>query len=690
MTESQLLILNNLIYRNEFTEDCDKTVEQILLKASANNTKTQQMMTPEEWEQVFEMARNDPEILKLKVTSVNYEPETGAKMACFVDPDGNATAVFAGTGANEWRDDCVAATMADSPQQQKALAWFESLPYDNITVSGHSKGGNKAMYVAVVSDKSGECYTFDGEGFSNEFCEKYADRIAQKQDHIHLRANSRDFVNVLLNYIAGDIKYVHNEDGINVAGEYHSPNALFEYKDGKPTGNIGALTDYQDPTMEMLHEFSVYLMNNATEAERILAFSVLGELMTQFLGGKNGIVREDILDMFGVEGLEIVLRYLSKYLRDLAISNPLVYLKYREAFSIFTVEAPENFWSYLIVAVGVATKGAASPEALFDMIASGTVERIYRFTEKFAGGNVRGRDFSQSVKERMLAAAKETEDEPWWRVDRWDCWYKVEKFFGGMQWDQYTGRVDAYYRKLIDMNDASVKDIEKIFTKVYSIDASYGTSVQSVMERLQSKVLSKINELADSVYPKVVVHQDYNIPVAAYKPVRPKKTNEPGHRAPEAYEEVMQAFDVANNGRYQPRNGATWCNIYVWDVTTAMGCEIPHYYNRYTGAPMTWDEAIKNPGRYNEMSAPRMTEWLENHGADYGWIECDEATAIAMANKGLPTVAAGTNTGHVAMVAPQRDGETGLMISQAGGRNFEHGPINQGFGRYQAKFFYHA
>lgn len=104
----------------------------------------------------------------------------GVKMACFVDKNGQAYAVFAGTGANEWRDDCVTGTITDSPQQQKALDWFESLPYENVVVTGHSKGGNKAMYVSIVSDKAGECFAFDGEGFSREFCEKYKGQIEEK------------------------------------------------------------------------------------------------------------------------------------------------------------------------------------------------------------------------------------------------------------------------------------------------------------------------------------------------------------------------------------------------------------------------------------------------------------------------------------------------------------------------------
>lgn len=499
MTEAQLLLLNNIMYRPEFsaTEHEGMTIREIFEEGVGNSK--QQEMTPEEWDEIYKMVEGDPEILDLKLYSAKYEEDTGARMACFVDANGQAYAVFAGTGANEWRDDCVAGTMADSPQQEKALAWFESLPFDDIVVSGHSKGGNKAMYVTVVSDKAGECYAFDGEGFSNEFCEKYADQIKEKAPSIHLRSNSRDFVNILLHCIAGDVKFVNNNEGISHAGEYHCPNALFAYEDGKIVYKMGELTDYQDPAMEMMHDFTVYLLENATDAEKNLALSVLGELLTMFLGGKDGVVREDILEMFGVEGVEIILRYLTKYLQDLKVSDPLSYEKYKAALGDFGSDAiGSGFWQFLI---GNLLVEPMAEELVFDNIENGTILKLYQAYELVVGGNVRGRDFSVKAREQMLSAAKETEEEDWWRVDRWDCWYKIEKAFGGMQWDQYTGRVDEYYRKLIDMNDASVKDIERIFARVYEIDASYGGKMAQVTSSLKSEVYAPLKNIAHSIVP---------------------------------------------------------------------------------------------------------------------------------------------------------------------------------------------
>lgn len=487
MTESQLLLLNNLVYRWEFVDARHEGLSIGRIFGNGVSNSAQLEMTSDEWDDIYEMAKGDPEILDLTLVNAYHEEETGASMVCFVDKNGQAYVVFAGTGANEWRDDCVAGAMADSPQQVKALQWFESLPYDDIVVSGHSKGGNKAMYVMVTSDKAKECYAFDGEGFSNEFLEKYGEEINKKASNIHLRAHYRDFVNVLLNCIAGDVKFVINEEGIGHVGEYHCPNALFEHENGRATYQIGELADFQDPAMEMLHEFTLYLINEASEAEKILALSVLGELCTLFLGGEDGVVRKDILATYGKEGLEVIFQYYTKYLQDLKRSDPQKYQRYEAAWKDFIGDGTgSGFWGGLL--------GNLVMEPL---VGYGIIDFINQFTAL----ETKGRDFSQKALEQMINAVKETEEEAWWRIDRWDCWYRVQQVCGGIRWERYTGRVDEYYRKLIDINDASVKDIQDIFSRVYEIDTSYGKKMEQITSNLTDHVVTPLKNIAASIVP---------------------------------------------------------------------------------------------------------------------------------------------------------------------------------------------
>lgn len=129
---------------------------------------------------------------------------------------------------------------------------------------------------------------------------------------------------------------------------------------------------------------------------------------------------------------------------------------------------------------------------------------------KITGGTITGyRDFSQSALDTMINAAKETEEEAWWRVDRWDCWYRLDRAFGSpvMDFQRLTGNVDKYYRKVIDMNDASVADIKKIFQKVYDLDDTFAAKIQNGTSQLNSQVQMKLEILADSITPSIGSHR---------------------------------------------------------------------------------------------------------------------------------------------------------------------------------------
>ena len=135
---------------------------------------------------------------------------------------------------------------------------------------------------------------------------------------------------------------------------------------------------------------------------------------------------------------------------------------------------------------------------------------------------------------------------------------------------------------------------------------------------------------------------------------------------------VINQFDVENNPRYavnQKGTGDTYCNIFVWDVTSAMGAEIPHRIDRDTGAP-----AASGGDNIQSINANRMTDWLNTYGPQYGWYEVSAEQAQALANRGSPAVAVWKNKGgghgHVQVVSPSEDGaydpSRGVAIAQAG------------------------
>jgi hypothetical protein len=154
-----------------------------------------------------------------------------------------------------------------------------------------------------------------------------------------------------------------------------------------------------------------------------------------------------------------------------------------------------------------------------------------------------------------------------------------------------------------------------------------------------------------------------------------------GKRTPEALRAVVAQFDVEANPRYRKTtDGRTWCNIFCWDVTSALGCEVPH-----------WVE--KEDGTRGELNVNATVDWLTIRGPDHGWREVDERDAAAHAGQGGPALAIWRNpnpkaSGHVAVLLPPR-GET--RIAQAGRRNFAEGTLRAGFGDHgPVRFFVHS
>lgn len=170
--------------------------------------------------------------------------------------------------------------------------------------------------------------------------------------------------------------------------------------------------------------------------------------------------------------------------------------------------------------------------------------------------------------------------------------------------------------------------------------------------------------------------------------IDPPLTNAPGQRDPHTYDVVINQFAVEINPRYrkdQQGEGETYCNIFIWDVTKAMGAEIPHWVDEY-GNPTAQFEG-------SELCANGLIKWLEDYGGKYGWEVLDARKAQAEANRGKPVVATWKNpdgVGHVAMVRPGEYSETqGPALANAGAINSNHTTVKEVFGNKEVIYYYH-
>ena len=172
-------------------------------------------------------------------------------------------------------------------------------------------------------------------------------------------------------------------------------------------------------------------------------------------------------------------------------------------------------------------------------------------------------------------------------------------------------------------------------------------------------------------------------------PLNAPLTNDAHHRSAFDYAKVIDQFRVDESARYEP-GAATYCNIFVWDVTRAMGAEIPHYVSKddQTGA-----SAVDELGQFNapgdqleELNVNRTVAWLQDAGPSNGWTRVDARMAQDMANGGHPAVAIWPNPsaeqpGHVAIVRPGSLplSASGVAIAQAGRLVLDADHLDTGF-----------
>ncbi len=186
-------------------------------------------------------------------------------------------------------------------------------------------------------------------------------------------------------------------------------------------------------------------------------------------------------------------------------------------------------------------------------------------------------------------------------------------------------------------------------------------------------------------------------PFSASKPANPTITSQQGNRNPGLYRSVIDQFQVPTNPRYavnKKGNNDTYCNIFLWDVTKAMGTEIPHYVD-----PVTLEaKAYPDVSGAKELNANGIYDWLGTKGGDYGWVQVTPEQAQQYANQGLPVVTAWKNTqgghGHVQVVSPSNDGQydpsRGVMIAQAGRTLTNYAPITDIYNESLNSVVYYA
>ncbi len=336
-TDEDLMMLEQLTYIDGAPQVPGETVGQRL--AVFNEEKLLELEKSEEGQQqaaIIRYIQSRPDMCGLR-QGEQFKDEHGTTLATayYYDKDGakdtsTSLVTFHGTATPEhWFDNATGLGTSDTEAQKAALEYINSLPYDDITVVGHSKGGNLSQYVTILSDKVNRCVSMDGQGFSQEFIDKYWGEINLKGDKIVNYSLTTDYVHILLYPIPNSKQDYCAGDRIAEPIQHHFANSFFHYyTTTDENGNSITVIDtrngqpvvYNNQTenemMTYLHRFTCFVLATMPVNEREKMGIYIGNILKLGITGQPVNGYDNVWDyiMSDEEMLSKVIAYLIKYM----------------------------------------------------------------------------------------------------------------------------------------------------------------------------------------------------------------------------------------------------------------------------------------------------------------------------------------------------------------------------------------
>ena len=252
------MILDTYMYTNYMEANDGETLKTIIENMPANIDVTGDYK--EEYAILSDAVQN-PQIgnLRIRCQSRKMGYNEGTNAVTFISEDGkDAYVVFRGTHDGEWLDNGDGLVLEETTQQREAVRYYDEVveilkpdKKTNLTITGHSKGGNKAQYVTMDSQYGGlinRCYSIDGQGHSDAAINKWKTRYSESEynarvEKIYAVNGQNDFVSVLGNSIilAGHTAYIATPADKTDFAAYHDITHMFAHQ----TVDENGTTDYE-------------------------------------------------------------------------------------------------------------------------------------------------------------------------------------------------------------------------------------------------------------------------------------------------------------------------------------------------------------------------------------------------------------------------------------------------------------
>lgn len=485
--------------------------------------------------------RGDPELCELEIHDINGD----VFAVTFEDPNGELIVAFRGTGtAYEWYDDAVGLGTADTVNQIQALEYIESLDGESITVTGHSKGGNKAQYVTLLSDKVDRCVSMDGQGFSGEFVDKYQGEIRARAGKIKNYYVDGDYVNILLYPVPGSQQICVDSTSDVTDVDFHYSSSFYQYyQDSEGRWHLGyrdengEIQDYlklgsREESMQLVHEFTCFVLNVMPLDERQETAEYVGALLAIVRRGGfqyKGIYYTDVKELLlsDPKMLGRILAYVIKYaetygLNERQIESLVGWLGMREFLQekIDQIQSDKSLAAK--VGVGVLTVGGllkmlmenlhdGKRDYIINWLTSklgaqdlwNEVEDAYEsipdFHPQFANQNYAGsakiRDFTTAMESQILNAIHSISRATVGSVSGWSE-YSSEEWYDDLFIDNAIRGITTYFNRIREVNTQSEIRIRQVFASARALDAADAGMLREVAQQLRG-VAQGVDQIAD-------------------------------------------------------------------------------------------------------------------------------------------------------------------------------------------------
>ena len=556
LTDEQIMLLEQLTYlEDKVAREADVVLgpydsvesllrqfdEDALAELEGSNEQFEGRISGKQWAAIIRQIQNDPELYSLDIAG----KDDSVQAICFTDPNDSDSALVAfkgSTGQKEWQDNGSGLGLSDTQKQKEALEYIENLSYDSITVTGHSKGGNKAQYVTVLSDKVDRCISMDGQGFSQEFLDKYYAEIEKKGGCIKNYFLDGDFVSILLFPVPGSDQICIEGDDSIVLEKNHVPSSFYRYyqdEDGhwhileNGSGDPALVSGTREEVMVYLHELTVFLLNVMPEEDKRKAGDYIGNILAILMDGKDLKLEDKTYNKSNIkeyllsdkEMLTKLLAYFIKYVETYNLTD-------EEIRSLAEVLGLDAVLAVIEggMAVGNKTLGEAISDAggllnlIIDQIRDGKEDPIIEWLLKWRGGweseevgedmvdfwrslekeyqNIpdfdpekaradaagkesKIRDFSEKTYGILMSAILSVEADTYGSVSGWSG-YAGEEWYDTLLIPNAVGGINAYFERVSEINNACRSGAERVFDEANQADRDNAVRLRSVIDELRS------------------------------------------------------------------------------------------------------------------------------------------------------------------------------------------------------------